>query len=62
MKLGQLIDSLAAVVLLASMPYVTTQGRGIEYQYTTGIVSLCLGDFWSQDEVLILNNTHLFIW
>ncbi len=29
-----------AVVLLASVPYVTAQGSGIEYQYSTGMVSL----------------------
>ncbi len=62
MKLAQLIVALTAVVLLASVPYVAAQGSGIEYQYTTGIVNLCLDDYWRQNETLIFDNTHLYIW
>ena len=40
----QLIVALAAVVLLASVPYVAAQGSGIGYQYATGIVSLTTDD------------------
>ncbi len=40
----QLIVALAAVVVLASVPYVTAQGSGIEYQYSTGMVSLTTDD------------------
>jgi len=40
----QLIVALAAVVLLASVPYVAAQGSEIEYQYATGIVSLTTDD------------------
>ena len=40
----QLIVALAAVVLLASVPYVAAQGSGIEYQYATGMVSLTTDD------------------
>ena len=44
MKQTQLIVALAAVVLLASVPYVAAQGSGIEYQYATGMVSLTTDD------------------
>ncbi len=40
----QLIVALAAVVLLASVPYVAAQQSGIEYQYATGMVSLTTDD------------------
>ncbi len=40
----QLIVALAAVVLLASVPYVAAQGSEIEYQYAMGIVSLTTDD------------------
>jgi hypothetical protein len=40
----QLMVALAAVVLLASVPYVAAQGSGIEYQYATGMVSLTTDD------------------
>ncbi len=43
-KQTQLIAALAALVLFASMPYVTAQGSGIEYQYALGMVNLTTDD------------------
>jgi len=40
----QPIVALAAVVLLASVPYVAAQGSGIKYQYAIVIVSLTTDD------------------
>ncbi|TFG29348.1 hypothetical protein EU527_15980 [Candidatus Thorarchaeota archaeon] len=44
LKQSYLIVAFATLILLTSVPFVTAQGDGIEYQYTAGIASMTTDD------------------